>query len=216
MGGAGVSLFERKNSRLINWDDEELSLPFLNEKYKTNYLIQECLTEPPYLSNFNTSSINTIRLATYRDVESGKICIIGGVLRIGSKDSFVDNACSGGRFVRIFDDGKLDRFVCDEYGTKSSVHNGIDFSQDQFIIPNYDRIKDFAVQIAKRMPHMSLFANDIIVDENGNMKLIEVNTQLFSYWFFQFYDNPIFGDNLNTLLEHCFEENKKNHRCTVS
>lgn len=37
--------------------------------------------------------------------------------------------------------GKLSDFACDEYGVKRSVYNGIDFSKEEFIIPNWDKIK---------------------------------------------------------------------------
>ena len=56
---------------------------------------------------------------------------------------------------------------------------------------------------------MSLFANDVAIDENGNPRLIEVNTIQFSYWLYQFNSKSIFGKGTDDLLLYCLAENKK-------
>lgn len=209
MGGKGVTLFQRKGADFIDSENNLLSLSFLEETYKTNFLIQECLKQSEFMAQFNPSSVNTLRIATYRDVKTGEIDILGAVIRIGGKGSFVDNACSGGSFVYVDENGRLGKFACNEHGVRRAVYNDIDFSKEEYIIPNFEQIKQFVYNVARRMPHMSLFANDVAIDENGMPRLIEVNTVQFSYWFYQFNGKAVFGKYTDDLLEYCLAENKK-------
>lgn len=206
MGGNGVSLFNKKTDGYYDSQNNKLTIEYLLSEYKRNFLVQECIKQSKYMSQFNSTSVNTIRMATYRDVKTGKIHILGAVLRIGGKGAFVDNACSGGSFIGINEDGTLGKYACNQYGQTSPVYNDINFSTSSFTIPDFDKIKEFAKSIAKRLPHMSLFANDIAIDENGNPKLIEVNTTDFSYWLYQFNGVPVFGDKTNDILNHCKKE----------
>ena len=158
------------------------------------------------MAQFNPTSINTLRIATYRDVKTGNIIILGALLRMGKRGAFVDNVTSGGAFVSVDENGKLGKKVlCDVYGHTTSVYNDIDFSNREFVIPNYDKVKSFVLRIAKRMPHMSLFANDVFIDESGNPKLMEVNTTHISCRLFQFFQ-PMFGVYTDDLIAYCKKE----------
>lgn len=204
MGGHGVMLFDKHDDGILyDQDGNKFSLELLIAKYQQDFLIQECLKQSSYMSQFNPTSVNTIRMATYRDVKTGEIHILGAVLRIGGKGAFVDNACSGGSFIGINEDGTLGKYACNQYGQTSPVYNDINFSTTSFTIPDFNKIKEFAKSIAKRLPHMSLFANDIAIDENGDPKLIEVNTTDFSYWLYQFNGKAAFGEYTDDLLKFC-------------
>lgn len=209
MGGKGVTLFFRQGDKFVDSNNNVLTLPYLEKHYKTNFLIQECLIQSAWMAQFNPTSVNTLRIATYRDVKTGKIEIIGAVLRIGGKGAFVDNICSGGSFIFVDENGKLGGKACTEHGIKMSIYNDIDFEHGEFVVPNYDYIKQFVCNVAKRMPHMSLFANDIAIDKDGKPRLIEVNTIQFSYWLYQFNGKPVFSEYTDDLIEYCLKENKK-------
>lgn len=206
MGGKGVSLFVRQGQNFYDSDGNELTLERLRRLYKTDFLIQECLKQSEFMSQFNETSVNTLRIATYRNVKTGDIDILGAVLRIGGKGSFVDNACSGGGFVYVNSDGQLGESVCNEHGGRRTVYNDINFAEQRFIVPEYEKIKNFVKEIAIRMPHMSLFANDVAIDSDGNPRLIEVNTIMFSYWLYQFNGKPVFGEATDELIEFCLKE----------
>ena len=51
-------------------------------------------------------------------------------MRIGGKDSVVDNAHTGGCFVGIHEDGSFGHKVFDQYGRCRTVFNNIDFTVD--------------------------------------------------------------------------------------
>ncbi len=209
MGGKGIELFKRKGNDFFNDNNNLLTVEYLNEIYGKNYLIQECITQSKYMSQFNTSSVNTLRIAAYRNITNGKIEILGAFLRIGGTGSFVDNASSGGACVNIDTEGKLGNYIIDLYGNKKSSYNGIDFSKNEFIIPNWDKVKDFVAEIAYRLPHMSLFANDIYLDIEDNPKVIEVNTQKFSYTIYQYFGNPVFDKYTDDIIEFCKNNTSK-------
>ena len=158
------------------------------------------------MAQFNPTSVNTLRIATYRNVTNGNIEVLGAVLRVGSKGAFVDNACSGGSFISVNLDGKLGKYACNEYGLKQKIFNGIDFESEEFVISNFDSIKEFVINVSQKLPHMSLFAHDVAIDENGNLKLIEVNTTQFSYWFYQYNNKPVFGEYTDDLIAYCLKE----------
>ena len=211
MGGKGISLFKRNdNGNFVDDKGNVLSFEYLNKTYETNYLVQEKFKQSQFMSQFNPTSVNTLRIAVYRDVSTGKLDILGGFLRIGGKGSFVDNISSGGSSVPInIINGLLGKYACDKSRVKHNVYNDINFAENDFIIPNWDKIKEFVFNVAKRMPHMKLFANDVAIDIDGNPKLIEVNTTDFSYMFYQVSGTPVFGKYTDELISFCLKENKK-------
>lgn len=210
MGGHGVSLFiKRDDECFYDNANNKFSLDFLLGKYDRNFLVQECLKQSAYMRQFNPTSVNTLRVATYRDIDTGEVHILGAVLRIGGKGAFIDNACSGGSFVSVDDEGCLGKYVCTQYGQTSQIYNDINFASSTFIIPEFDKIKEFAKSVAKRLPHMSLFANDIAIDEDGNPRLIEINTTDFSYWFYQFNGRAVFGEYTDSVIEYAKREQSR-------
>lgn len=207
--GKGFALFGWKNGSWVNSEGDVLSLPYLWSHYGKNWMIQECLHQCDFMAQFNSTSVNTIRITCYRSVRTGELVTLNAVLRIGCKGAVVDNVSSGGMFVEIKDDGTLGKKVFDNYGKESVMHNGIDFSASDYRIPHYEKVKEFVINIAKRMPHMSLFANDVMIDENRNPRLVEVNTQGFLVRFYHFCSHPAFGKYTDEIIEFCKEEYKK-------
>ena len=214
--GKGFALFRWKNGSWINSGGDVLTLPYLWQHYGKNWMIQECLHQCDFMAQFNSTSVNTIRIACYRSVRTGELVTLNAVMRMGGKGAVVDNVSAGGMFVEIKDDGTLGKKVFNNYGKESAVHNGIDFSANEFKIPHYERVKEFVISIAMRMPHMSLFANDVMIDENGTPRLVEVNTQGFLVRFYHFCSHPAFGKYTDEIIEFCKEEYKTlNSRMTL-
>lgn len=211
MGGHGISLFTRDNKSgwFQNSDGNKLTLEFLLSKYKRDFLVQECLKQSSFMAQFNPTSVNTLRLGVYRDIKTGELRLQGAVLRIGGKGSFVDNITSGGSSTPIdVENGKLGKYTCDISRVRHSVYNDINFADNEFIVPNWDKIKTFVFEVARHMPHMCLFANDVALDENGNPVLIEVNTTNFTYTIYQVNGKPFYGEYTNDVIEYCYSQQK--------
>ena len=208
LGGRGIAFFERKNGVLVDGNNNPLSMEYLENGYKTDFLIQECFVQSEYMSQFNPTSVNTIRVNTYRDINTGEIHMLGAALRIGAKGSKVDNATSGGVIVGIDDNGKLGNQTYDKYGRAYTVYNDIDFGNNEFVIPNFESVKNFAIKISKQLPHMRLFALDVVLDQTNTPKLIEVNSENFSVKFLQLTKQPVFGKFTDDVIKYCVENKR--------
>ncbi len=209
MGGKGISVFNRINDKFVDKDNNVLSFDYLNCTYKSNYLVQERIKQSPFMAQFNSTSVNTLRIAVYRDVTCGDLIILGGFFRIGGKGALVDNITSGGASVPIdVETGRLGDYASDKTRVKHSTYNDINFETTTFEIPNWNKIVEFVKEIARRMPHMSLFANDVALDEENNPILIEVNTIDFSYTSYQVSGIPFFKEYTDELIKYCIRKNQ--------
>lgn len=206
--GMGVVRFSKKDDLFYSDKHELLSLDFLDKYFKRDCIVQESFQQHYFFSRYNSSSVNTLRVASYRDSE-GNIQILNSILRIGLTGSVVDNAHAGGMFVGVSSDGFLGNYVCDQYGRIQSLFNGIDFSKETMEIPMWGSIKTNIKEIAQNVIHHDLVAWDIVVDQVGQPHILEFNVGGFSGWLFQFTSGPMFGsfteDVMKTVVQRTRE-----------
>lgn len=181
------------------------NLDFLNE-YKeaySDFILQEGLAQHPYLSQFNPTSTNTLRIATYRSVKDNQVHVTGIILRIGKNGSCVDNSHAGGVAIGVHMDGTLCKYATDPDGNKYEVFNGINFKDNTFKIPEFDKIIEFAKEVGKKEHHHRLVAQDICLDASGAPMLIEFNIRAFGLWVFQFTSSPALGKFAPEIIDYC-------------
>lgn len=208
--GNNILFFYKKDDTYYLKDtNTEISSALLLQKLGNNFIIQEGLKQSVFMGQFNPTSINTLRIATYKSVKDEKSIVLNGVLRIGKKGSSVDNLHAGGFMVGIWPDGELRDFCSDQYGNKFIEFNGINFDQQKFYIPNYEEIKDFARQVAACIPHQRVLALDIMLDEDNHPKLIEYNNCAFSVWVFQQTIGTVFGPYTDEVIDYCQQHRKE-------
>lgn len=205
--GQGVVGFERGDDGVLRkfGDGIVLDKTFI-DKYKAqnpNFILQRALTQHPEVSLFNPTSINTIRIATYRSVVDNKPHFLRAIIRIGKAGSIVDNAHSGGLFVGVDETGTLGKYACDQYGNRYDKFNGVNFKDNTYTIPNFDKVIKFSEEIAKKVLHARLLAQDICIEENGEPKLVEFNIGAFSAWLFQFTSGTAFGEYTQEIIDYC-------------
>lgn len=200
--GNGVKVFEIKDGEWRDVvSDELLTMEFLNQ-YEMDIIIQEFMKQADFMSYFNSTSINTLRLTLYRSVKTNECHVPSAVMRIGANGSLVDNAHAGGVYVGIKKDGVLCNTVLNQFGQKKSIFNDIDFSQ-KHKIPNWNQILDFAKYIGECIPHHRLVALDIMIDDHNQPRLIEFNCKGYSMWLFQFTVGSAFGEFTDEIIEYC-------------
>lgn len=207
--GSQVKLFQRvfdddKKSYFIDDKGSPLDGSFLNRfNYGNNFVLQEAISQHPYISQFCSTSVNTMRLCTYRSVTDESILMFAAALRIGHEGSVVDNLHAGGGFVRIdVETGKLGHELYDQYGNVSKSINGVDMGKD-FWIPEWKSIYEYGISIAKQNHHMRLLALDVALDANNNPRLIEYNCVEFAFWIPMFMGQKVFGDRFDEVLSYC-------------
>lgn len=202
--GNGIKFFTKKDDSWISASDgEKLSIELLDKEWGDDFIIQEVLTQSSFMSQFNPSSINTLRMVTYRSVVDDEVSLLWAIIRIGGAGSFVDNAHSGGVYVGVDADGKLNHYVCNQYGEVFYEHNGVDFKNTDFVVPDYDKIVDFVKDAANKVLHHRLIAFDVAVDGNNEYKIIEFNLRGFSGWLGEFSGFLKFGDKADEILKYC-------------
>lgn len=178
--GKGVILFERVFDTFRS-KDKELSGEFL-QHYGSDFVIQKVIEQHSYLNQFSKTSINTMRIMTYRSVKDDEVIVIAAALRIGQNGSFVDNLFSGGCFVPIdLKNGQLGKELFNRYWQIQSEMNGVNFVSNDFVLPFWEEACEFAKSIASQVSHARLLAQDIIVDVTGMPRLIEFNVDDFDW-----------------------------------
>ena len=214
-GGVGVTLYEHIDGV---WKDVKtgavLNLAYLEKHSGENFIIQEAFEQHDFMNFFNSTSVNTIRLAVYKSVIDERCHVTQAIMRIGQNGSVVDNGCAGGMFVGIRkENGTLLHCVCNEQGFTKTIFNGIDFSKE-YKIPHWEDIVNFAETVGKYIPNQRLFALDVVLGRDNKPYLIEFNLTGFSPWLFQYTVGPAFGEYTDEIIEYCKTRLDKRERVT--
>lgn len=209
-GGHGVKLFLYKPDE--GWkstDGDSLSLSFIKEAYKKDFIIQECIEPSDFVKQFNPSSYSTLRIFTYRSVKDDLPHFIGGYLRVGAKGSFKDNVWGGGYAVPITQDGKLFNFASDAKRKRYGNVNGINLKDKSFEIPNWDMVLQLVSSVACILTPTRLLSYDIILDQNNVPHIIEFNTRSQTVTTVQTTTKTFFGEYTDEVIDYCL---KNKHR----
>lgn len=206
ISGVGVRCFEKRDGAwYVYGGNDILSWYYVETEYGNDFIIQEFLEQHESINHFCSTSVNTLRLTLYRSVKNDECVVPSAIMRIGNQGSIVDNAHAGGCYVGIdVESGKLKNSVLDQYGRRYRIFNEIDFTEEQKI--PYDlwmNVLQFAKSIGKYIPHHRLLALDLMIDKNGNPRLVEFNVEYYGMWPFQFAVGPAFGEYADEIIEYC-------------
>lgn len=144
--------------------------------------IEEVIVQHHEISEFCSTSVNTVRLMTILD--NGKVNYMYSVLRLGT-GGLIDGAGGGGFFAPIDVESGI---VCRdgmslEGGEKFIVHPVSGKTVKGFQVPNWDKVLQLAETAAKRLEGAHMIGWDIAVTEEG-ASLIEGNSES-NYYFAQ-------------------------------
>ena len=150
-----------------------MTIEQLFDKYGNNFQIQERLKQHEKMSQLNESSVNTIRIVTYRsDME---ILVIYSVVRIGRKGSVIDNQCAGGISTVIGEDGKLGGAAFGGFTEDGIVKTDSGTVLNGFEIPSYQKAIETVKQLHFQLPFFNMIGWDVAIDEVGDPVIIEWN-----------------------------------------
>ena len=163
-GGRGVIKVSGQSSRR---DYEALF-----DQYRYDFTFQKVVEQHPVMAQFNPTSVNTVRVVTYRDFK-GKRKVLYSCMRFGGEGSIMDNVCSGGGYTGVtVDTGKLlDRkrysyFMMDVPVLPDSAPNEI---------PCWEKIKGVALALHGRLPQLGIVGWDFTLTPDKTIVLIEFN-----------------------------------------
>jgi len=206
-GGSGVGLLSKTENKWHDNNNETVTEEYLDYTYGSDFVIQEYLNQHQYFKQFNESSVNTIRLLTYRSVKNNEIIPLHAVLRIGKKGSFVDNQASGGIACGLDDYGKLNSFAVNKYGERFETFNGINFAKTKEIF-GFTEIINSGLEVAKLFRYHRILGFDFMVDEYGKIKIIEINNKNNEINFYQMSNGPLFKSYTREIIDYCSTRRK--------
>ena len=171
--GKGIQALEITDG-FTNIDGKSVAELF--HQYKKNFQIQERLKQHEQMSRLNPSSVNTIRIVTFR---SGmEILLVSVVVRIGRKGSVIDNQCAGGISTLIDDEGKLGKNGFGGFDQDNILKTDTGVTLEGFQIPSYDKVIEKVKELHFQLPFFDLIGWDMAVAEDGEPVLIEWNTKV--------------------------------------
>ena len=168
-----------------------------------NFVVQSRIIPHKDFAAFNEDSINTIRIITY--LTNGGVHHVPIALRMGRKNSNVDNIHAGGIGVGVNDDGSLCEFGYElGYGNKVnklSEHPDSHVVFKDYVLPKIPEIIEAAYSVHKKLVNIGIVSWDFTVDENANVVLIEANIRGQGIWFNQIVNGKgAFGEDTKEIL----------------
>lgn len=179
-GGVGLICVELRDDNFY-MNGKTVDRNFLVEYLSKldNYLIQKRITQKGLAHEINPGSVNTMRIGTMIDPESGKPFIAYAVHRFGSqKSGFADNVGLGGITARIdMEDGSLSMA---HYYTKKGqmetfethpISSAMIYKRQ---IAEWGSVKERILEMAGRMPYLKYVGWDFVLSD-GELYVLEGN-----------------------------------------
>lgn len=206
-GGKNVSLIRRQNQRFISETGEAFSHTGLMKKYDKNFIVQEVIDQDPFYEKFNDTSLNTIRVLTYRSCADNRINILHSLLRVGKKGRITDNQASGGYACGLTVEGSITGIAVDKYGNSYNEVNSVPLIKGTKL-PGFDLIIQTASKIAVMFPYSRLLGLDLCLDKEGQCRVIEVNNINNEINFFQMTNGPLFREFTEEIISFCLNRRR--------
>ena len=172
----------------------------LFEHYGINFTVQQKVKQHPDLQQVNPTSLNSMRLYTYRRVDGTYAYLYPFAhLRFGGKGAIKDNVSQGGGTCLINEDGTVDDRV---YRFKSMTVASLkqETGVEKLTIPNYQGVIDTLLKMHRRLPYFDFVGWDVTVLPDGEPLLIEFNL-VPSVEGPQMMAGPMFGTYLDEVIE---------------
>lgn len=137
------------------------------------FIVQKGLVQHASMNTIYPQSVNTFRINT--ECVNGNVTILHALVRMGSGGEQVDNATSGGMYIKI--DKETGVLADYAYMTNRSTHTmhpdtGFVFKGQK--VEQWDDVKAFALQVAKKFREIKYLGWDIAVTKDG-FAVIEIN-----------------------------------------
>ena len=139
------------------------------------YILEELIEQCPEMSQFNPSSVNTIRTAlinTSRGVE-----MLFAEIRCGRAGSIVDNGGQGGILIPCdIETGRLCKYGYDGSGRKYTCHPDSKVVFENFQVPRWNEVVALSKELMVKIPGLKYVGWDISLTKD-NIVLVEGNSR---------------------------------------
>ena len=193
--GIGVKLIQSVDGIIA---DTNRSVKDLFSSYKQSFIIQERLEQHPDMAKLNPTSLNTIRVMSYR--RGDDIVILYAVVRIGRNGQVVDNETAGGIKADIdLSTGRIRGCAIGSPKEKDMPFTDVGTPTDGYQIPCFQSVLDMVKEMHYRLPYFTLIGWDMSVDKDGKPALIEWNR---AAELSQVAHGPAFGELTEEILSY--------------
>ena len=205
--GQGVKLIKTENGMIPSLN---CSIQDLFKKYKRSFIIQERFEQHADIARLNPTSLNTLRVMSYR--RGNDVVILYAVIRIGRKDQVIDNETAGGIKADIdLTTGKIKGVAYGNPREKLMPKTDVGTELDGYQMPSFPEVLGLVKEMHLRLPYFNLIGWDMSVDKNGKPALIEWNR---AAELSQVAHGPAFGEYTEEILSAV--KNSVNTRFEVS
>ena len=137
-------------------------------------MIQQCVKQHKDMAALNPTSVNTLRILSYR---SGmEVLIVYSVVRIGRSGQVIDNQCAGGISTTVTRDGRLGKVAFGGYSEDNVMKTDTGVVLEDYQLPSYDKAIEMVKRLHLKLPYLNIVGWDIAIEEDGEPVLIEFNT----------------------------------------
>ena len=168
--GCGIFTLSINGGNILLNGKEANTTEILQMTKRGKYLVQTKISQHPEMASLHPQSLNSIRLVTVKNINSGKITVFPSILRIGTGDSFVDNTSQGGIAVGIdLSTGHLKEygFLKPQFGGRTDRHPDSEIKFSDFQIPFFKEAKQHAILLHSMLPDIHSIGWDIAIGING-------------------------------------------------
>ncbi len=191
--GQGVKLIRTENGKIPSLN---CSIQDLFKEYKRSFIIQERFQQHEGMSKLNPTSLNTLRVMSYR--RGNEVVILYAVIRIGRMNQVIDNETAGGIKADVdLATGKIKGVAFGNAKEKLMPKTDVGTVLDGYQIPCFHKVLDLVRDMQLRMPYFNLIGWDMSVDANGNPAMIEWNR---AAELSQVAHGPAFGEYTEEIL----------------
>ncbi len=191
--GRGVAKYHVQDGSIF---ETGKGLKDLFAAYKKDFLLQKVVKQHKDMAALNPTSINTIRVLTYRS--GNEILVVYTVIRIGRKGQIVDNETAGGMSAKINKDGTLAKYAYSVPGEDKIEFTDTGIRLLGYKIPSYDKTLAMVKDLHYHLPFFNLVGWDICIDEQGEPMMIEWNANSDPS---QSANGPAFGEYTDRILK---------------
>ncbi len=181
--GKGIYIFKRKGNGFIDENNKPFNHRFFFEGEGAGpadgrdstgfFVVQEGLQQHPAMNAIYPNAINTFRVIT--ECVNSEAKVLYSLIRMGSGGEQVDNASSGGMYIKLDPEtGLLADFA---YGNNRTTHNSHPDTGYVFkgaAIEVWPQVKRLALESAGKFREMKYLGWDIAFTTNG-LSIIEIN-----------------------------------------
>lgn len=197
------SINSGRGKRIAFYDRDKDDLCAVLSSFGKDFVVQRIVSQHPDLARINRTSLNTIRVVTFRF--NNDVHVLSTILRMGSSGSRIDNISAGGISCVIRPDGRLAEKAVTRKAVWTDKHpSGIAFKD--IVVPNMHDVVESAKQLHLQLPYFDLIGWDFAVRDDGAPVFIEYNVMPEPN---QVSCGPTFGDLTDEVLDDVLIKNQK-------